>query len=215
MFDIGLKGTMLAGNGLQRGTIQMARVRNLYILVLVLVAGTGVGIWAQDGSLSVDMANNKVVQSEFENRVRQYTSRREALERQLPTLSKQATAEQIAAHKGALLKKVRAARKGVVRGNIFTPDAEAMIRAIVVGHYPDRDRMELKKELSVAENKNVPVRVNAAYPESAELLEMPPTLLLALPQLPKQVRYRFVGNSLLIVDRENHLIVDYMTNALP
>jgi hypothetical protein len=44
---------------------------------------------------------------------------------------------------------------------------------------------------------------------------MPPSLLLALPQLPKQVRYRFVGTSLLLVDRENHLIVDYMTNALP
>jgi hypothetical protein len=44
---------------------------------------------------------------------------------------------------------------------------------------------------------------------------MSPTLLLALPQLPKQVRYRFVGTNLLIVDRENHLIVDYMTNPLP
>jgi hypothetical protein len=57
--------------------------------------------------------------------------------------------------------------------------------------------------------------VNGVYPETAELLEMPPSLLLVLPKLPKQVRYRFVGNNLLLVDRENHLIVDYMTNALP
>jgi len=53
------------------------------------------------------------------------------------------------------------------------------------------------------------------YPEAAELLEMPPTLLLALPPLPKQLRYRFVGTNLLLVDRENHLIVDHMANALP
>jgi hypothetical protein len=47
------------------------------------------------------------------------------------------------------------------------------------------------------------------------LLEMPATLLLRLPQLPKQVRYRFVGRNMLLVDRENGLIVDYMTNAVP
>jgi hypothetical protein len=69
--------------------------------------------------------------------------------------------------------------------------------------------------LAEAENASVPVKVGSVYPEAAELLEMPPTLLLALPQLPKQVRYRFVGTSLLLVDRENHLIVDYMTDALP
>jgi hypothetical protein len=38
---------------------------------------------------------------------------------------------------------------------------------------------------------------------------------LKLPQLPKQVKYRFVGRHLLLVDRENGLIVDYMKNALP
>jgi hypothetical protein len=33
--------------------------------------------------------------------------------------------------------------------------------------------------------------------------------------LPKQVRYRFVRNNLVLVDRENGLIVDYMTDVLP
>jgi hypothetical protein len=74
----------------------------------------------------------------------------------------------------------------------------------------------LRKEVLVeAENKAVPVRVNHPYPESQELLEMPPPLLLRLPQLPKQVKYRFVRGNLLLVDRENGLIIDYMTDALP
>jgi hypothetical protein len=38
---------------------------------------------------------------------------------------------------------------------------------------------------------------------------------LKLPQLPKQIRYRFVGTNMLLVDRENGLIIDFMTNALP
>ena len=194
---------------------KMQRVTNLYILgVMLLVASSAA--FGQDATFTAKNAGaEKRFQSEFEGRVRQYTKRREELENQLPPMPKQATAEQIAAHKAALLKKVLENRKGVVRGHIFTPDAEAKIRAIITSHYRGRDRLEMKKELAEAENKTVPVKVNGVYPEAAELLEMPPTLLLALPQLPKQVRYRFVGNNLLLVDRENHLIVDYMTNALP
>ena len=78
-----------------------------------------------------------------------------------------------------------------------------------------RERVELRQTVFEAETKGVPVRVNAAYPESKELTEMPPSLLLALPQLPKQVRYRFVGTNLLLVDRESNLIIDYMQRAVP
>jgi hypothetical protein len=162
-----------------------------------------------------DTRTDKIVSAEFGSNVREYTKQREALEAEMPQLSKQASAEEIAAHKSQLLTRVLAARKGARRGSVFSPEAERLIRNIITAHYPGRDRMEMKKELAEAENKTVAVKINAVYPEAAELLEMSPTLLLALPQLPKQVRYRFVGTNLLIVDRENHLIVDYMTNALP
>ena len=192
----------------------MKTVGIIYTFVLLF----GTAVFAQDPNTLAstrDTSRDNAIGSEFETRVRQYTAQREALEASLPALSKQATAEEIAAHKNALLKKVLADRKGAIRGAIFTPDAERMIRAIIAGYYTGRDRAELRKEVAEAENKTVPIKVNAVYPEAAELLEMPPQLLMALPDLPKQVRYRFVGSNLLIVDRENHLIVDYMTNALP
>ena len=195
----------------------MKSVGKLYrvgLIVLALVSAAA----AQDAAALAAQpvpGVDPVVVSEFENRVREYTRQRETLEGTLPPLSKQATAEEIAAHKAALLKKVLAERKGAKRGDIFTPAAEKAVRQIISAHYTGRDSMELRKELAEAENKTVPVRVNGVYPEAAELLEMPPKLLLALPDLPKQVRYRFVGNNLLIVDRENHLIVDHMANALP
>lgn len=192
------------------------RVTNAYICIFILFAVAPTAAGQDPSALAGDTGrSNKIIQTEFEGRVRRYTSRREELEREVPPLAKQATAEEITAHKNALLEKVLADRRGAARGNIFTPDAERMIRAMIIDHYSRRDRMELKKELAEAETKTVTVKVNAVYPEAAELTEMPPTLLLVLPQLPKQVRYRFVETSLLIVDRENHLIVDYMTNALP
>jgi hypothetical protein len=73
----------------------------------------------------------------------------------------------------------------------------------------------LRETVLEADTKGVPLKVNYPYPETKEFVEMPPTLLLRLPQLPKQVRYRFVGRHMLLVDRENGLIVDYMLDALP
>jgi hypothetical protein len=153
----------------------------------------------------------------FEKRVKDYVARREAVEAKLPKLSKDATPEQIEAHKKSFQEAVRRSRSrsGAKPGQFFTPDAAAFFRAAVRDEFKGRERQELRKEVATADTDAVALRVNYPYPESEELLEMPPTLLLRLPQLPKQVRYRFVGRSMLLVDRENALIIDYMTAALP
>ncbi len=44
---------------------------------------------------------------------------------------------------------------------------------------------------------------------------MPATLLLKLPTLPKELKYRYVNRNLLLVDSDNNMIVDYMIDALP
>jgi hypothetical protein len=197
------------------GEKSMKCVGMLYRIAVMFFVFSSIAAAQDPTELAAKPVSEAVVLSDFKNRVRAYTEMRETIESEMPALSKQATAEAISAHKAALLKKVLAARKGAVRGEIFTPAAEKALRTVITTHYSGRDSMELRKEVAEAENKTVPVKVNAVYPEAAELLEMPAKLLLTLPELPKQVRYRFVGNNLLIVDRENHLIVDYMTNALP
>lgn len=151
----------------------------------------------------------------FEGRVKHYSTLREGLEATLPKLPKDATPEQITAHKAAFQELVRQARAGAKQGDIFTPEAAQLIRAAIREEFKGRERAELREAVFEAGLQGVAVRVNNTYPESKELLEMPPTLLLRLPQLTKHVRYRFVGPNLLLVDRENGLIVDYMTNALP
>jgi hypothetical protein len=195
----------------------MKSVGKLYRIVLIIFAFVPAAA-AQDAAVLASQpvpGVDPIVIADFENRVREYTKQREAIEATLPPLAKQSTAEEIAAHKAALLKKVVAERKGAKPGDIFTPEAEKAVRQIIAAHFKGRESIELRKEVAEAENQTVQIKVNAVYPEAAELLQMPPKLLLALPSLPKQVRYRFVGNNLLIVDRENHLIVDHMTNALP
>ena len=160
--------------------------------------------------------NDKKISVAFEKRAKDYSKLREDLEGKMPKLSKEAKPEEIETHKKQFQERVRAARAATKRGEVFTADAAALIRTIIKDEFKGRERVELRDTvLRESDTKAVPLRINYPYPESQELLEMPPTLLLRLPQLPKQLRYRFVGNNLLLVDRENGLIIDYMTNALP
>jgi hypothetical protein len=159
---------------------------------------------------------NTQVAEAFEKRVKDYVKLREGIEEKMPKLSTEAKPEEIEIHKKKFQESVRAARSGAKPGDIFTPDAAAMIRAIIKDEFKGRDRVELRKTVLVeAEVKALPLRVNYPYPEAKEQLEMPPTLLLKLPPLSKQIRYRFVGRNMLLVDRENGLIIDFMTNAVP
>lgn len=178
------------------------------LLLIVLVGLFSTGAVAQD--------QNKRVAEAFEKRVKDYVKLREGIEEKMPKLSKEAKPEEIEVHKKHLQESVRAARTGSKQGDIFTPDAASMIRGIIKEEFKGKDRVELRKTVLVeAENKGTPLRVNYPYPEVKEQLEMAPTLLLKLPPLPKQIRYRFVGRNMLLVDRENGLIIDYMTDAIP
>lgn len=168
-------------------------------------------VYAQSGASSQQPRQVK----DFEDRVKGYVKMREQLEEKLPKLSKEAKPEEIEAHKNSFQQMVREARAGAKPGSVFTPEIATHIRAIIKREFKGKDLKELRETVLEAENKGVPVRVNYPYPVTKELVEMPPTLLLALPQLPKQMRYRFVGRNMLLVDRENGLIIDYMVNALP
>jgi hypothetical protein len=166
----------------------------------------------QETSLSV---KDRAAVAAFEARVKAYAKMREDIEDKMPKLSKDSTPEQIETHEKEFERRVRAARANAKPGQMFTPDIAAFIRATIKSEFKGTERKELRETVLEADTKGVPLRVNNAYPETKELVEMPPTLLLRLPQLPKQLRYRFVNRNMLLVDRENNLIVDFMLDALP
>ena len=184
------------------------------LLCLACLCGSAVIAQDQHSPPVLTPIEKETVKS-FEKRVKEYVSLRESLERKLPNLSSEAKPEEIEAHKKSFEDSVRKARANAKAGDVFTPDISGYIRAMIKTEFKGTDRKELKQTVLEADTKGVPLRVNYPYPETKELSQVPPTLLLKLPQLPKQVRYRFVRRHLLLVDRENGLIVDYMQNALP
>jgi hypothetical protein len=160
-------------------------------------------------------ANQKKTIAAFNKHVKDYVKQRNRVKEKVPKISKDATPEQIQAFQKAFVEALKAARAGAKPGYIFSPDVAEYMRTIIKTEFKGRDRAELRETVLEAETKGVPIKVNYPYPDSKEVTQMPPTLLLKLPQLPKEVRYRFVRWHLLLVDTDNDLIVDYMLNALP
>lgn len=186
----------------------------LVLSLAILPLGHTFGAGAQESQSNISPKQKQAIAA-FEARVKEYAKLREGLEEKLPKLSKDSTPEQIETHKAAFEELVRAARTGTKPGNAFTPEISDYIRMTIRDEFKGKERVELRKMVMEADTKGVPLKVNYPYPENKELVEIPATLLLRLPQLPKQVKYRFVNRHMLLVDRENGLIIDYMLDALP
>lgn len=160
-------------------------------------------------------AHEKRIVSNFNRHVKDYLKQRQAVAKKLPTVKKDATPEQIEAYQKSFVEALRATRAGTKQGYIFTRDFRDYVVTTINTEFSPRDKVEIKQTILEADTKGVPLKVNHPYPESKELTQIPPTLLLKLPTLPKEVKYRFVGRHMLLVDSDNSLIVDYTLNALP
>ena len=151
----------------------------------------------------------------FETQAKDYVKFRNKIKEAAPKLSKDSTPEQIEAYRAALEQSLRAARKGAKRGDLFRPEISDHIRLTLKTEFQGRDRKEIRDIAFETELQGVVLRVNYPYAQSAEFSEMPATLLSKLPQLPAELRYRFVGRNLILVDRESSVIIDFMPDALP
>ena len=192
-----------------------------YFLCLGVLSAVASAVFAQQSQNAalappavVSPADKAAIQV-FEKQVNAYVELRKKLRANAPKLSKDSTPEQLHAYRTALEESLRNARAGAKRGELFRPETADNIRRTLKTEFQGKDRRELRENIFETETQGVVLPINYPYAESAELSEMPATLLTKLPQLPKEVRYRFVGRNMLLVDRESNVIIDYMPDALP
>ncbi|HXS01537.1 MAG TPA: hypothetical protein VN724_13260 [Pyrinomonadaceae bacterium] len=193
----------------------MKKRKYLSVVLCALLATTAI---AQNKSAlappAISPADKAAIQT-FEKQVNDYINLRNKLRENAPKLSKDSTPEQIHAYRTALEQSLRSARANAKRGDLFRPETADYIRRTLKLEFQGKDRQQLRDTIFETETQGVVLRVNYPYAQSAEFSEMPATLLAKLPQLPKEVRYRFVGRNMLLVDRESNVIIDYMPDALP
>ena len=184
------------------------------VLTVLAICCTGIIGQTRLSPPSLSKTEKKVI-SDLEDGAKEYVALRERVRKTLPKIGDEATAAQIAAYKTSFQNAVRTARVNAKPGDIFTPASAALLKRLIKQEFKGWERNELRKTVLEADTKGVPLKINYPYPESKELVEMSPALLLALPQLPKELRYRYIGRNLAILDRDTALILDFMKNALP
>jgi hypothetical protein len=182
-----------------------------YHLAIPLMVALAAAAWAQT---PLTKAERKVIK-DFEARAKAYARLREKARNSVPVAKKDSTPQEIERYKDSLYLAVRNKRLNAKPGEIFTPAAQVLFRRLIKNEFPGFEKTELRKQVLESDTKGVPLKLNYPYPEYKELVAMPPPLLLALPQLPKDVRFRFIGRALVLMDRDGSFIIDFMRDALP
>jgi hypothetical protein len=151
----------------------------------------------------------------FLDRVNEYVKVHQKLEATLPHLPKEATPQQIDKNQRALGALIQDARRTAKRGDLFTPESQIVIKRLLAKVFGGPDGAALKASI-MDENPGIPkIGVNQRYPDDVPLSTIPPQVLEGLPKLPEEMEFRFVGNTLVLMDVHAHIIADYVPDAFP
>jgi hypothetical protein len=153
--------------------------------------------------------------AEFNERVTKYAELHRRLESTLPNLSKDSTPAQIDTHQRALEKLIRAERRGSQPGDILTPATRHYFRRLLSRVFAGKEGAALKATILDENPGKIGLTVNSRYPDEVPLSTVPPPVLSALPKLPEELEYRFIGERLILLDVHSHTIADFMDNVFP
>jgi hypothetical protein len=167
--------------------------------------------------------------TEYSNAVKAYVALHDRAEAGLSKLPDQADPAKVAAHQKALAEAIRASGPRPRPGHVFVPNIQPFFRRALApelkgpGTAETRDKVgegnpEAAKGLPGdpdVKARDVSVVPYVDYPADAPVSTVPAPVLLRMPQLPKELEYRFVGKSLVLRDTEANIIVDVIPGAVP
>lgn len=151
----------------------------------------------------------------FLQRVDEYVTLHRRLEGPLPPEVVTADPKALFAPRRALAAAIRKARADARQGDIFSPAMAGYFRIVVADALREGG---IEDMLAIVEDENsvkIPASVNADYPAGVSISMMPTCLLAALPPLPAELKYQFLGRDLILWDVHAGLIVDFVPRAIP
>jgi hypothetical protein len=181
-------------------------------------AGVDAASGAQQTKAAVDQqakATDHPAVAEFRKRCDEYVALHRKIDAGLPKLPDKATPEQIDQGQQALSKGIASARAAAKPGDVFVPEMADYVRQALGEVFRRPEGKQLRSSILDENPVGAAVRVNGPYPDAISLSTMPPQLLAALPKLPEELEYRFIGERLILFDHHAHVIVDYVDRALP
>jgi hypothetical protein len=184
----------------------------LVALVTLVLAATAAGT---DAGLQVKINEDAQLIAEFLKRAEAYVALHRKIDGTIPEVSNSASPEQVTAHQQALQRMIAQARASAKPGDIFTQPIRAYFRRQITRALSGPDAGQLRASINEENPRLIRLRVNGAYPENVPTTTMPPQILAALPKLPQDLEFRFIGRRLILLDVHAQLVVDYIDDAIP
>lgn len=157
----------------------------------------------------------------FDTQIQKYVEIHKKALASVPSLPKETSdAALILKHEKQVGDAIRALRPNAKQGDIFIPEAKRVITAAIKHEVAGKQGAAAKSTIldegnpkSAESTTPVDLSINAPYPVKAPLSTVPPSVLMALPTLPKELEFRFVGRNLILRDTKANIIVDVLPNA--
>jgi hypothetical protein len=184
------------------------------VLLVIATLMPAVDAFAQGSKAPVTTDETAAV-AQFEAAISDYMKLRQRLRNEIAGPVPNSTATELNRASDSLAAAIQRSRAGAREGNIFVAPVTAMVRHRV----DDAIRRDnLGPILANIDDESATVKtpsIHLRFPSAAQMATMPPSLLAALPQLPKELEYRIVGNYLVLRDVDAALILDYIPAAVP
>jgi hypothetical protein len=155
------------------------------------------------------------VSGTFLQRIDEYVALHRRLEGPLPPEQVTSDVRALFIPRIALAAAIRAERADARHGEIFTPAIAGYFRTVITDALREHGIDDLLATVEEENAVHIPPRVNGEYPAGRSISTVPPCVLAALPPLPPELQYRFVGRDLILWDVHAGLIVDFVTGAIP
>lgn len=149
---------------------------------------------------------------EFTTKMDAYAALRQQLQKGLPPLALTDNPSEIRNAERLLAERIRKARAGEGRGDIFTDPIrrgfKQLMRPVAVAN---PGICEAIRDDNPGEFQ---YPINAEYPKDRPVSTVPPSILAVLPRLPEDVFYRFLGRDLILHDTRANIILDRIDDAI-
>lgn len=199
----------------------MSITRTTALAALILSVGTSAApqvppLPASDQT--APLLQDIVVTQAFEARINEYVALHRLLEGPLPPLRLTRDISKVQASMRELALRIRLTRRNAQQGDLLAPEVARMFRRYIVACLPPEQWAAVladnaEEEEDVRLGPPPALYVNMEWPEQALFGFVPPQLLARLPQLPAELQYRIIGDTLVLWDHHANIIVDFLPGA--
>jgi hypothetical protein len=186
-------------------------------VLMLLVSGVPVVASDDGGAEPQALAVNPdaATVADFMQRVADYAKLHKKLDDTLQAVPRDSNPVEFLDHQRALAGLIQKERGSAKPGDICPQAMRTLMRRVLAGVFRGPNGRQIKHSILDEYTGHVRLEINGQYPERVPFASVPPEILQALPKLPDLLEYRFIGERLILLDVEAHVIVDFIEHVFP